>query len=74
MGILMHMLSKSQNNTAWYTRLHVKMAGLSESFWFVTALLLFILLGPFSAVVAIVALFHLSSSKFVSKMKSPVKS
>ena len=74
MGILMHMLSKGQKNTTWYTRLHAKMAGLSESFWFVTALLLFILLGPFSAVVAIVALFHLSSSKVVSKMKAPVKS
>ncbi len=74
MGILMHMLSKGQKNTAWYTRLHAKMSGLSESFWFVSSLLLFILLGPFSAVVAIVALFHLSSSKVVSTMKTPVKS
>ncbi|MDA3833426.1 MAG: hypothetical protein PF495_08515 [Spirochaetales bacterium] len=74
MGILMHMLSKGQMNTAWYTRLHAKMSGLSESFWFVSALLLFILLGPFSAVVAVVALFHLSGSKAISKMKTPVKS
>ena len=74
MGILMHMLSKGQKNTGWYTRLQAKMSGLSESFWFVSALLLFILLGPFSAVVAVVALFHLSSQEVIKKMKSPVKS
>jgi len=74
MGILMHMLSKGQRDTTWYARLHKKVSGLGESFWFVSALLLFILLGPFSAVVAVIGLFHLSSQDVIARMKEPVKS
>ncbi len=74
MGILMHMLSKEQKSTSWYARLHTKVSGLGESFWFVSALLLFILLGPFSAVVVVVGLYNLSSQDVIAKMKGPVKS
>lgn len=74
MGILMHMLSKGQKNTGWIARLNAKLSGPCESFWFVPAFVLFILLGPFSAVVAVAGLIHLSSQDVIKKMKSPVKS
>ncbi len=44
---------------------------LSEYFWFCLSFLLFIVMGPFSAVVVVIALFSLAGKENQSKMVEP---
>jgi hypothetical protein len=43
----------------------------SELFWFTTSLILFLVMGPFSALAVIPALFSLCSGKNSENMKEP---
>ena len=47
------------------------LAGSGEAFWFCLSLLLFLLLGPFSAVVVIIGLFSLAGEENRSRMAEP---
>ncbi len=45
----------------------------SEIFWFCTAFVLFLLMGPFSVIAVVPALFSLSSEKHRRNMREPAK-
>lgn len=47
------------------------LSGLSEPFWFCVSFLLFLLMGPFSAVAVIVGLCSLASEENRNKMRAP---
>jgi len=55
---------------AW-VRAHL--AQISESFWFCLCLLLFLLMGPFSAIVALIGLGSLASEENRARMNEPVR-
>jgi len=52
-------------------RKSASLSGLGEAFWFCLCLLLFLLLGPFSAVVVIIGLFSLAGEENRSRMAEP---
>ena len=71
MGTFIYLLSKKQKEQGLLARIAAKMAGCSEIFWFTTSLLLFLLLGPFSAVVVAIALCNMASEKHVKNLQEP---
>ena len=71
MSALIYLLSKKQQEHGLVARLAQGLAKCSEFFWFMTSLLLFMLLGPFSAVIVVVALFSLAKEKHVKEQISP---
>jgi phosphotransferase system glucose/maltose/N-acetylglucosamine-specific IIC component len=48
-------------------------AGLSEPFWFVVSFLLFLLMGPFSAIAVLIGLCSLASEEHRNKMSEPAR-
>ncbi|MEN8139935.1 MAG: hypothetical protein ABFR97_01780 [Thermodesulfobacteriota bacterium] len=60
MSSLIYMLSKNQGSDSLIGRLAARISRCSETFWLLSSLLLFIVLGPFSAVIVVVALFNLA--------------
>lgn len=72
MSTLMYMLTKNQKETSLLARLAARVSRCSETFWLITSLILFLLLGPFSAVIVAIALFHLAGQGEVkAAMKEP---
>ena len=66
MSALNQLLVQNQHHPKEYVALWMakaKAVSLSESFWFTTTMLLFIILGPFSVVVALVGVFSLASQE-----------
>jgi hypothetical protein len=76
MSALIHLLSKNQGlrgKANMLAALGKHFAHLSEAFWFVTSLVLFVVLGPFSAVVAVIGLCSLASKGQTKDLQSPAK-
>ncbi len=76
MSALIHLLSKNQGLRGaanMLAALGKRFAHLSEAFWFVTSLVLFVILGPFSAVVAVVGLCSLARKGETKDLQSPAK-
>ncbi len=76
MSALIHLLSKNkglQGKASLFAGLARRFANLSEVFWFVTSLVLFIVLGPFSAIVALIALGSLATKEQTKDLQSPAK-
>ncbi len=76
MSALIHMLSKNQGlrgSASWLAAIGKRFAHLSEAFWFGTSLVLFVVLGPFSAVVALIALGSLATKGETKHLQSPAK-
>ena len=76
MSALIHLLSKNQGlrgKAQWLADFGKRFAHLSEAFWFVTSMLLFIALGPFSAVVALIGLCSLARKGQTKDLQSPAK-
>lgn len=71
MSAIMYILSKKQQEQGILARLAQRIARCSEIFWLTTSLLLFMILGPFSAVIVVVALFSLAGEKQVKEMNEP---
>ncbi len=46
-------------------------ASYSEHFWFSILFVLFLLMGPFSAIAAVIGLWNLTNSEFTSQMTEP---
>ncbi len=73
MSALIHLLSKNQGlrgRAAWLAK---RFAHLSEAFWFTTSLVLFVVLGPFSAIVALIGLGSLATKGQTKHLQSPAK-
>ncbi|MDR9501564.1 MAG: hypothetical protein RI601_07190 [Desulfurivibrionaceae bacterium] len=76
MSTLIHLLSKNQRlrgKAYWLAGLGKRFARLSEAFWFVTSLVLFVVLGPFSAIVALIALGSLARKEQTKDLQRPAK-
>ncbi len=76
MSALIQLLSKNQRITGaahMFAALGKRFAHLSEAFWFVTSLVLFVVLGPFSAIVALIGLGSLATKEQRKQMQSPAK-
>ncbi len=76
MSALIHLLSKNQGlqgKAHWLAGLARRFAHLGEAFWFVTSLLLFIALGPFSAIVALIGLGSLATKEQRKHLQGPAK-
>ena len=76
MSAIIHLLSKNQGlrgKAYWLADLGKRFAHLSEAFWFVTSLVMFVVLGPFSAVVALVALGSLAKKDQTKHLQRPAK-
>lgn len=67
-------LTKAMTNDGGHSLLRKTMAvlsTLSEPFWFCLSLLLFLLMGPFSAVAVVIGLCSLASKDCREKMSEP---
>ena len=67
-------LTKAMTNDGGHPLLQKTMSFLStisEPFWFCVSLLLFLLMGPFSAVAVVIGLFSLASEENRKKMTEP---
>lgn len=76
MSALIHLLSKNQTISGgahWFVRIGKRFAHLGEAFWFVTSLVLFVLLGPFSAIVALIGLGSLATKGQTKHLQRPAK-
>ncbi|MEN8256931.1 MAG: hypothetical protein ABFS09_03610 [Thermodesulfobacteriota bacterium] len=76
MSALIHLLSKNQGlrgKAYLLASLGKRFAHLSEAFWFVTSLVLFIALGPFSAIIAVIALCSLATKGQTKDLQGPAK-
>jgi hypothetical protein len=76
MSALIHLLSKNQGlrgKAAMLAACGKRFAPLSEAFWFTTSLLLFVALGPFSAIVAVIGLGSLATKEQRKQLQSPAK-
>ncbi|MEN8140523.1 MAG: hypothetical protein ABFR97_04795 [Thermodesulfobacteriota bacterium] len=71
MSAIMYLLTQKQGNQGMVARFSARLAGLSEAFWFCASLLLFLLLGPFSAVIVVIALFSLAGQSSCKEMAGP---
>ncbi len=71
MSTFMYMLTKNQGKHGLLARIADRFSRCSEIFWLTTSLLLFMLLGPFSAVIVVIALFNLAGQGHVKAMKEP---
>ncbi len=71
MSTLMCMFSKRQGKDGIMARIAERFSSCSEIFWLTTSLILFMLLGPFSAVIVVIALFSIAGEKHVKEMKAP---
>ncbi len=65
MSAISHTLNQVQNNinsepSVWEK---VKTMPLNEAFWFTTSLVLFLVMGPFAAIPATIAVFSLAGNK-----------
>ncbi len=72
MSALIHLLAASQRKfekKSLVAKLTERMNQLSEPFWFVLALILFMLMGPFSVIAVIVGLYQLTVNN--SSLKEP---
>lgn len=66
MSALINLLAKGSAGHKQHSviaRVHNRFARLGEIFWFCLALLLFVLLGPFSIIAVIIGLFSLAGTK-----------
>ncbi len=75
MSILTNLITTSGNtpkeNNGFIKELAATLKKTGEIFWFASSLALFIVMGPFSAVAVIPALFSLGSEKYRSRMREP---
>ena len=75
MSILTNLITTSGNtsreNNGIVKELAATLKKTSEIFWLTTSLALFIVMGPFSALAVIPALFSLSSEKYRNRMQEP---
>ncbi|PLX47802.1 MAG: hypothetical protein C0613_12780 [Desulfobulbaceae bacterium] len=76
MSALIQLLSKNQTirgKAHWLALLGKRFAHLSEAFWFTTSLVLFLVLGPFSAIVALIGLGSLATKGRTQHLQGPAK-
>ena len=69
-------LTKAMTNDGGHSLLHKTLSflsTLSEPFWFCVSFLLFLLMGPFSAVAVLIGLCSLASEENRKKMSEPAR-
>lgn len=55
------------------TRVRTHLAHITESFWFCLTFVLFLLMGPFSAIVVLIGLGSLASEENRARMNEPAR-
>jgi hypothetical protein len=76
MSALIQLLSKNQGlkgKAYLLAAFGKRFSHVSEAFWFTTSLVLFVLLGPFSAIVALIGLVSLATKDQRKHLQSPAK-
>ena len=74
MSALIHLLAEQHRKNekkSIVARLAKSMGQLSEAFWFVLSLALFMLMGPFSIIAVVAGLYHLSTNGKDQKSPEP---
>lgn len=77
MSALIHLLAehhRKQEKKSIYTKLTKLMGQLSEPFWFVLSLILFMVMGPFSIFAVLIGLHNLASKAKTQKGPEPAHS
>ncbi|MCB2182035.1 MAG: hypothetical protein KQH63_08435 [Desulfobulbaceae bacterium] len=75
MSALIHLLAdhhRKNENKSIVGKLAKTMSRLSEAFWFVLSLVLFLVMGPFSIIAVVAGLYHLSTNAKDQKSPEPV--
>lgn len=55
------------------TRIRAHLTNITESFWFCLSFILFLLMGPFSAIVVLIGLGSLASEENRERMSEPAR-
>lgn len=77
MSTIIHLVAKSRKNRGNGSLFSIpaeRFSGLSEKFWFISALILFVVMGPFSIIVVIIGLFSLANNKCNKEAAEPASS
>jgi len=76
MNIVSHCQAKTSGDDGGHSRItwvRTHWARITESFWFCLSFVLFLLMGPFSAIVVLIGLGSLASEENRERMKEPAR-
>jgi hypothetical protein len=76
MSALIHLLAehhRKNENKSIIAKLAKSIGRVSEAFWFVLSLALFMVMGPFSVIAVVAGLYHLSTTNKDQKSPEPLR-